>query len=106
MPSIYDLKPRFQALLRPVVGALAADGRVSIGVHHTGDLEWRSTHSSDGWKPRHDAELACLAVDSDEGWLVTTGADGTVRSASLADPQRSHRHSRDLARARSGRGDH
>ena len=26
MPSIYDLKPRFQALLRPVTGALAAGG--------------------------------------------------------------------------------
>ena len=35
MPSIYDLKPRFQALLRPVVGALAAAGvtanQVTVG---------------------------------------------------------------------------
>ena len=26
LPSVYDLKPKFQALLRPIVGALARVG--------------------------------------------------------------------------------
>jgi CDP-diacylglycerol--glycerol-3-phosphate 3-phosphatidyltransferase len=62
LPSIYDLKPRFQALLRPLIRGLARLGVTANHVTWTALLLSVVTGASIAWRPQESALLLALPV--------------------------------------------
>lgn len=59
MPSVYDLKPAFQSLLRPLVGRLAAAGATANQVTVAAMLLSLAGGAAIAWRP-HDAHMLLL----------------------------------------------
>jgi CDP-diacylglycerol--glycerol-3-phosphate 3-phosphatidyltransferase len=62
MPSIYDLKPRFQALLRPLIRGLARLGITANHVTWTALFLSVATGAAIAWRPQERALLFALPV--------------------------------------------
>lgn len=62
MPSVYDLKPKFQNLLRPLVGGLAQSGVTANQVTVTAMLLSLATGAVIAWQPDHRPWLLLLPV--------------------------------------------
>ncbi|MEW6338565.1 MAG: CDP-alcohol phosphatidyltransferase family protein [Acidobacteriota bacterium] len=63
MPSVYDLKPRFQALLRPLLGRLAAAG---VRANHVTVLALAGSGAAGALLALHPAPAALLVLPA---WL-------------------------------------
>lgn len=62
MPSVYDLKPKFQNLLRPLVGGLAKAGITANQVTVAAMLLSLATGTVITWQPGHRALLLLLPL--------------------------------------------